>query len=96
MTSGKFPSLSVPVFPEVCGDYRIYLVGRVNESFIQSTWNSISYVVRIVTCQLIIWEDACGNKSFEPGVRKCGTINQRCVTLAESLIVSGIILFLHL
>lgn len=64
---------------------------------VQRTCNSIWYVVRAVKCQLlIIWEDACGNKSFEPGVRKCGTINQRCMTLAESLIVSGIILLLHL
>lgn len=60
------------------------------------TWNSIWYVVRPIKCQLlIIREDACGNMSFQHGITS-GNINQRYVTLAELLIVCGVILFLHL
>lgn len=65
--------------------------------YVQSTWNSIWYVVMTAIVSAINHlEDACGNMSFEPGVRTCGTINQRCVTLTEPLTVSEIILFLHL
>lgn len=64
--------------------------------YVQSTWNCIWYVViTAIVSAINHLEDACGNMSFEPGVRKCGTINQRCVTLTESLFLKLFCFFLY-
>lgn len=64
----------------------------------QSTWNIIWYVVTAIKCKLlVIWENACGNDSFECGIKSLTpAIKERYMTLAKSLAVSGVILLLQL